>query len=286
MTNKNDGVCILTDSTAHFTTSTFPGQELVRIIPFHVEFERHLYPHGQGLDIDNLPESVRDGRYPILHPPTIKAFRNSYITLNKKYQETITILVSSRLSPTYEHAHLASVALMAQDSHPIIDSQTTGVALGWLVQAAAEAAYNGASITSIKRHIHDLSTKIYSIFCIRSLTYLNKAGYLDSAQANVGEMLDMLPLFTIEQGRLTPVQKARNMRHLADLLEEFISEFSRLKHITLLKGILPFDQESRLLRERITNKFPDTVYSEHILGTPLATLLGPRSLSVVVMEED
>jgi fatty acid-binding protein DegV len=99
-------------------------------------------------------------------------------------------------------------------------------------------------------------------------------------------MLDMLPLFTIERGRLIPVQKARNMRHLADLLEEFISEFSLLKRIALLKGILPFDQESRLLRECITNKLPDTVYSEQFLGTPLATLLGPRSLSVVVMEED
>lgn len=286
MTNKNDRVCILTDSTAHFTTSSFPGQELVRIIPFHVEFEKNIFPHGQGLGIDNLPVSARDGKHPILQPPTTKAFRNSYLTLSKKYQEVITILISSRLSPTYQHAHLASVALMAQDSHPIIDSRTTGVGLGWLVQAAAEAAYNGASLPWIKRRIHHLSTKIYTIFCIQSLTYLNKAGYLDSAQANVGEMLDLIPLFTIERGKLTPIQKARNMRHLADLLEEFISEFSRLKHIAILKGVLPFDQEARLLRERITNKFPDTVYTEHILGTPLATLLGPRSLSVVVMEED
>lgn len=286
MTNKHGRVCILTDSSAHFTTSSFPGQELVRIIPFHVEFEKNLYPHGQGLGIENLPDSVRDGKYPVLQPPSVKAFRNSYTTLSKKYQDIITILISSRLSPTYEHARLASASLMAQDTHPLIDSQTTGVGLGWLVQAAAEAAHDGASITKIRRLVHHLSTKIYTIFCIQSLTYLNKAGYLDSAQANVGEMLDLIPLFTIEKGKLTPIQKARNMRHLGDLLEEFISEFSRLKHIALLKGTLLFDQEARFLRERITNNFPDTVYSEHILGTPLATLLGPRSLSVVVMEED
>jgi fatty acid-binding protein DegV len=99
-------------------------------------------------------------------------------------------------------------------------------------------------------------------------------------------MLNLIPLFTIEKGDLTPIQKARNMRHLADLLEEFISEFGSLKHIALLKGTLPFDQEARLLRERIKNKFPTTNYSEHTLGTPLASLLGPRSLSMIVMEED
>jgi DegV family protein with EDD domain len=286
MTYKNAQVCILTDSTAQFTTSSFPGQELVRIIPFHVEFEKELFPHGRGLSIEQLPDSVSDGRYPILQHPTTKAFRNSYLTLNKRYQDVITILISSQLSPTYKHAQKASATLMTQDSHPLIDSRTTGVALGWLVQAAAEAAHNGASITSIKRLVHNLATKIYSIFCIQSLTYLNKAGYLDSTQANVGEILNLVPLFTIEKGNLTPTLKARNMRHLADLFEEFISEFCSLKQIALLRGTLDFEQEARLLRERIKNKFPDTIYSEHKLGTPLATLIGPRSLSVIVMEED
>jgi len=286
MTQIHARVCILTDSTAQFTVSSFPGQELVRIIPFQIKFENNLYPHGKGLRVNELPASARDGKHPVLLPPTKNAFHNSYSTLIKKYPDIITILLSSRLSQTFSHAQQASIALMGQDSQPLIDSQTTGVGLGWLVQAAAEAAQSGASITSIKRQIHRLSTKIYTIFCIQNLTYLNKSGHLDSTQATVGEMLGMTPLFTFEKGKLTHIQKARNMRHLVDLLEEYISEFSSIKHIALLKGILPFEHESRLLRERIQKKFPTTHYSELTLGTPLATLLGPHSLSVSVMEED
>ena len=286
MTHNHARVCILTDNTAQFTVSSFPGQELVRIIPFHIELDKNLYPYGKGLSVNDLPATVRDGRQPVLLPPTTSAFRNSYSTLSKKYPDIITILLSSRLSPTFSHAQQASIALMGQDSHPLIDSQTTGVGLGWLVQAAAEAAQNGASITNIKRLIHRLSTKIYTIFCIQSLTYLNKSGHLDSTQATVGEMLGMTPLFTFEKGELTHIQKARNLRHLVDLLEEFISEFCSIKHIALLKGTLPFEQEARLLRDRIQKKFPTTRYSELTLGTPLATLIGPRSLSVSVMEYD
>ena len=286
MIHNHARVCILTDSTAQFTVSSFPGQDLVRIIPFHIEFGKNHYPQGTGLRVNELPASARDGRHPVLLPPTTSAFRSSYSTLNKKYPDIITILLSTRLSQTFSHAQQASISLLGQESHTLIDSQMTGVGLGWLVQAAAEAAQNGASITSIKRIIHRLSTKIYTIFCIQNLTYLTKSGHLDPTQAAVGEMLGLTPLFTFENGKLTYIQKARNMRHLVDLLEEFISEFSKIKHIALLKGILPFEQEARLLRERIQKKFPTTHYSELTLGTHLATLIGPHSLSVSIMEED
>ena len=286
MIPNHSRVCILTDSTAQFTVSSFPGQELVRIIPLHIELEKNQFPHGKGLRLNELPASARDRRHPVLLPPTTSAFRSSYSTLNKKYPDIITILLSSHLSETFSHAQQASIAMLGQDSRSLIDSQMTGVGLGWLVQAAAEAAQNRASITSIKRLINNLSTKIYTIFCIQNLTYLNKSGHLDSTQAAVGEMLGLTPLFTFEKGKLTYIQKARNLRHLVDLLEEFISEFSSIKNIALLKGILPFEQEARLLRERIQKKFPTTLYSELTLGTPLATLIGPHSLSVSVMEED
>ena len=286
MTYNHGRVCILTDSTAQFTVSSFPGQELVRIIPFNIELGKNYYPHGTGLRVNELPASARDGRHPVLLPPTTSAFRRSYSTLRKKYPDIITILLSARLNHTFSHAQQASISSLGQESHTLIDSQMTGVGLGWLVQAAAEAAQNGASITSIKRIIHRLSTKIYTIFCIQNLTYLTKSGHLDPTQAAVGEMLGLTPLFTFEKGKLTYIQKARNMRHLVDLLEEFISEFSKIKHIALLKGILPFEQEARLLRERVQKKFPTTQYNELTLGTHLATLIGPHSLSVSVMEED
>jgi DegV family protein with EDD domain len=286
MIPNHSRVCILTDNTAQFTVTSFPGQELVRIIPLHIEIEQTHFPQGKGLRLNELPTSAREGRQPLLLAPTTSAFRNSYSTLGKKYPDIISILISSRLSEAFSHAQQASIAIPGQDSHSLIDSQMTGVGLGWLVQAAAEAAQNGASITAIKRLINHVSSKIYTIICTQNLSYLIKSGHLDSTQATVAEMLGLSPLFAFEKGKLTYIQKARNMRHLVDLLEEFISEFSNINHIALLKGILPFEQEARLLRDRVQKKFPTAIYSELTLSNTLATIIGPHSLSLSVMEDD
>jgi fatty acid-binding protein DegV len=83
---------------------------------------------------------------------------------------------------------------------------------------------------------------------------------------------------------LVLIQKVRNSRHLVDILHEFISEFSHLKHIAIVQGIPPFEQEAHNLRDRLNGNFPAASFSEHTLGTALATILGPKSLGVVAME--
>jgi fatty acid-binding protein DegV len=125
---------------------------------------------------------------------------------------------------------------------------------------------------------------VYSLFCVQSLTYLAYGGHLDLAQAIVGEMLSVTPFFILENGRLTPIQKARTPRHLIDTLHEFIAEFEGLKHVAIIQGVAPFDQEARILRDRLNGTSRSVKISEHTLNTPVATIFGPRCLGVVVME--
>ena len=54
----------------------------------------------------------------------------------------------------------------------------------------------------------------------------------------------MLPMYVIEAGETDPTQKARNHRHLVDLLHEFITEFETLDHLGLIQGVPPFETET------------------------------------------
>jgi DegV family protein with EDD domain len=286
MTPLSSHVCILTDSTAQFTISSFPGQELVRIIPFHIQLNHERYADSKDLKVYDFPSSTRDGTCPQIQPPTPEEFRQVYLSLAHKCHNIITILLSANLSRAFANAQEASVSLRGRLSLPLIDSQTSGVGLGWIVQAAAEAAHRGASVSEIQRVVRMLASQIYSAFCLQSLTYLHQNGHLDPDQAIIGEMLGVTPLFILEKGKLVPIRKARSMRHLIDLMQEFISEFGKLKHIALLKGIIPFDPDARNLRERINGAFPGTPSSEHALSTSLAAILGPRTLGLTVMEDN
>jgi len=277
-------VCILTDSTAQFPTTSFPGHHLVNVIPLHVQLNNRLYTDGVDLKAGDLPVSARAGMTPRVRAPSPEAFRRTFVHLEKRYHQIVVILLSSYLSPAVAHAMEAAATVQGRLSIQVIDSLTTAVGLGLLVQAAAQAADCGCSPLEIQRLVRGLITKIYTVFFIEGLTYLSHSGYLGPAQAIVGEILGIKPLLILENGRLTPTQKARNYRHLVDTLHEFICEFGEVRHIAFVQGVPPYEQETRSLRERVAEDFPSTPISEHVIGTALAALLGPRSLGLFVME--
>jgi DegV family protein with EDD domain len=276
-------VCILTDNTAQFTRPIFPGKNLVSCISLPTQFDRET-EDGQELKLNNLPVSLRNGQGPHLSVPSSEEYRQMFLKLGQDFNEIVAICHSSYLSMAYEHAVEAADAVRGRISIQVIDSQTTSVGLGFLVQAAAEAAENDAPSTEIERLMRGLIPHIYSVFCIPGLTYLYQAGFIGQAQAMVGEMLGLLPLFSLEEGHLTPLEKVRNTRQLLDFLQEFLDEFSDLYHIAIIQGITPMTHEARALKDHAADNFPKTPFSEHTINLPLATLFGPHSLGVFAIE--
>ena len=277
-------ICILTDNTAQFTRPTFMGSELVNIIPLQVAEDDFYQIDNPAFKVANLPPSAHLGSAPRLNPPKVEDLKQIYLNLSHSYNEIIAIFLSSQLSPLVTHAQQAAKLIQGRVSVQVIDSQSTSVGLGFLVQTAAEAASRHANAVEIERVIRGFIPHIYSVFCIPGLTYLHNAGYIDYAQAIVGEMLNLLPIFTLEEGHLSPLEKARNLRSLTDYFQEFLDEFSELHHIAFVQSAPPLNHESRTLREHAQTNFPDAPFSEHAISFPLAALFGPRSLGVIVVE--
>ena len=276
-------VCILTDSTAQFTYSNFPGSQLVTVLPMRIQLSQKIYPDSKEMSLSQLPISVREGHYPRALPPADDAFRRALNAISKDCKDILVILHSAQLSPTIASAYQIVTSIHSSAEIHIIDSQTIGTGLGLIIQAAAQAATNGASIAEVKVLLNRLIPRIYTIYCTQSLTYLYQSGQLDTAQSVVGEILGLTAFFALENGGLIPLQKAKSSRNMLDTFEEFIVEFSEPEHISVFQGIPPFTQEIRSLREQIREQFPHTPYSEFTLDAASSTLLGPRSLGIVIM---
>jgi DegV family protein with EDD domain len=168
----------------------------------------------------------------------------------------------------------------------VIDAQTVATGLGLVVQEAARAAEEGQSVTEISELIREMMLRVYTIFCIPGLSYLHHNGVLTRSQAMIGEHLKMLPMYVIEAGELNPTQKARNHRHLVDLLHEFITEFDTLDHLGLIQGVPPFETETRSLRERLALDFEELNISEHTISPELSLMIGPHSLGMFLLQSD
>jgi DegV family protein with EDD domain len=275
---------ILTDSTALLPHTPYPGHEFVTTIPLRVQVEGCIYPDTRDPKVCTSLFRT-DGYLPIPLAPSVEDFYQAYWSLEQKYQKIITILLSSQLNPAIENARQAAALIKGPATIYIVDSQTTAVGLGFLVQAAAEAVLQDWEESRVNSLVRGLIPHIYTVFCLQSLNYLATSGKIDPAQAVVGEMLGMIPFFIMEGGKLIPVQKARSPRHLVDMLHEFVAEFEHIKHVAIVQGIPPFEQETRNLRDRLLQDLSPDEISEHSLDLALMALLGPRSLGVFTLEE-
>lgn len=277
-------VGILTDSTAQFPTPFYPGNDLVTVLPMRIHLNGQNYTEGKDITLNNLPPSASDGLCPKVLPPSTGSFRRAIARLDHKYQDIIILLLSTQLNPATTNAHKAVASIRTSARVHIFDSQTTATGLGLQVQAAAQAAKRGYGYLEITHLLRRLITHTYTVFCLRSLTYLSHSGLLDPAQALVGEMMDLTPIIILEYGQLRIIHKARSPRNIFGTFHEFATEIGKLQHIALLKGLSPIFNEVNSLRERIRGDFPNTPYSEHTLGTSLATILGPMTLGLVAVE--
>ena len=268
-------ICILTDASAQFTHPNFPGRELVHIIPFKSQ-------NTASQESKPVPGSVLVHKQMVC--PSPQDFIRLYASLSRAYDTILVLTISSLLSSTLKNALLALDEYSNYARVEVIDSQTTAIGLGMLVQLAASAASKGASLKEIDRQLRAGIPRIYTLFCIPELTYLATSDLMDYSQALVAEMMGMLPIFTFEEGRLVPMEKVRTPRHLFEAFQDFMSEFESPSQIVLIRNSVNGHLRTNPFRMFVRDNFPETLFSEHPLQPHLAALFGPRSIGLVVME--
>ena len=277
--------CILTDSSAQFPQAIFPGKELVRVTPLDIQIDDQIYPEVKDVKTARMPPSLISTFHPRLVAPSAGKLHEVFTNLIQNYDQVLVIFLSDQLSTLYHEAEQAIAPLQTHSNIVLINSQNISVGLGILVQLAAGLLEQGASLSEAERQVRRLIPHTYTLLCPPGLTYLHRAGILDHAQAAIGEMLNLYPLFTIEEGSLTPIEKVRNYRGVMDFFQEFLGEFDALRQIAFLQGAPNLLQESRLLRQFAQENYPQTHYSEHTINPFLAALIGPRCMGMVAAED-
>lgn len=281
-----DSICIVTDNSAQFANASFRGQSIVKIVHLKSSLRNKLYEGKEKHILSTLPEYVNGDLDPRLLAPSVEEFRQLFSRLGNQYNEIIGIFLSSHLSDCCENARKANMTLRGGPKIHIIDSQTASIGLGNMVQQAAETVFNNGSLTDVERGFRSLSHRTYVLFCTPNLSYLCNNGFVDHAQATVGEMTGILPLFAMEEGQLVPVEKKRNPRHVIAHYQEFIDEFDTFNHIALVQSVHTNGNDARLIREHVHENFPNTPFTEHSLNLPLATLFGPATTALIIIEDN
>jgi len=277
--------CVVTDSSAQFTNLTSDLQKLTTIIPLPISINGKVINFNESIKPGKLPKFASIGKLnSVIDAPSQDSIYDLFLNLGKSHETIFGIFLSSQLNPLVNIAEEAAFNLRGSIDIQVIDSRTTSIGLGFLVQKVAEQIQNGNPSHEINMYLRLMIPKVYSILCIPGLSYLNNNHFLDLGQAIIGELLGIFPLYSIEEGKLSPFGKARNLRNIVDYFVEFVEEFEKITEITLLQTAPPNSLLSQMLREQIVAIDPKLVLSEITINLTLASLFGPKTSGVFVLD--
>ena len=279
-------VIVVTDST------TYIPQELKQKLPLETVPLVVIWGAEQYLDgIDITPNQFyarlqSAETMPSTSQTTPNTFKLMYEKLLTEGFDIISMHISSKLSGTMDSA-IQAKAILKSNRIEIIDSETTGMALGFQALTVARAAANGASLKDCVKLANKTKEQTGILFAVQTLEFLHRGGRIGGAAAFLGTMLNLKPILELREGRIEAAGKVRTMNKAIDKTVEMMKE--KINGNTPIRIAVQHANaynEAQNLLDKIIRSFPENSISESIIAevSPvIGTHLGPGAIGISFM---
>lgn len=258
----------------------------VHVAPLKILFGEESYRSGIDITHAQFYERLAQGDvHPTTSQPTVPDFVELYRTLGASGAPILSIHISEGLSGTVNVARQAAQQLPDLDI-TVHDSGTLTGATGLQVLVAARALEAGRSIEQILPLLTQTHAAANLLFTVEDLSYLYRGGRIGGVQYQVGQLLKIKPIVTVEKngpkaGTYVSAGRARSLAKAGDIFIERAAEAAgvggKLRAVAVY-GSDPALAESML--ERLGREF-DLVYGAAIPTAPvLGVHVGPGALGL------
>ena len=279
---------IVTEASVHFPDPELARQEHISVVQYDFNMGSRTFKDGLGtISPEKYLEHIsKSHQKPNMQAPSVADFTQYFKALEKSKTDILCLCSSKNLTQSWENANKASESVRGKIKIIVIDTMTTSIGLGLLVEAASNAITQGASIEEASFVVRKQLPKIYGVFYLDSMQYIQHGGWVGPAQSTIAMMLGVKPIFALESGGFIPFEKVRTRTQALERLMEFATEFPTIEQLTVLRGRAKVASAARKLRTRLGDIYPKTRITNGIFGPVLASLIGPDGLGIVLCEED
>jgi DegV family protein with EDD domain len=185
----------------------------IRVVPLNVHFgEGRVFQEGIDLTNDEFYAMLAEApELPTTSQPSPGRFQEVFAELTAAGHDVLCILISSKLSGTYQAALDAS-RLLPDANILIVDSYFVAAALGLMVVTAAEMATEGCSMDEIVARVEQMRRDMKLYFVVDTLEYMQRGGRIGAAAAFLGTLLKVKPILTLDEGIVKPLDMVRSKR--------------------------------------------------------------------------
>jgi DegV family protein with EDD domain len=274
---------IVTDSTAYL-----PGEVVeehgIEVVPLHVVVGGRDHVEGRDITAERVAAALREYTIVTTSRPTPQVFAETYQRLaDEGATAIVSIHLSSQMSGTVEAARLAAAEALVPVE--VVDSETIGMAMGFSVVAAAEAAAGGADVATVLDAVRSRLEPSGVLFYVDTLEHLRRGGRIGAASALLGSALATKPILAVRGGRIVPVEKVRTSSRAVARIEAMVVEQVERGGVVVDIAVHHLDAPARA--EQIASELrtmvpgsPEVLVVE--LGAVVGAHVGPGTVAIAV----
>jgi DegV family protein with EDD domain len=283
--NHRSTIRVVTDSAARLSPD-WATEHGVIVLPHYVTLNGRVYREDLDLSESDLAQRASTQRTPFnVAAPSVEDFSRIYRELADEKVDVISLHVSSALSATIANATQAKQEYRGRCTIQIIDSRSMALGLNELVQAAVALIRRGKTSDEIVKQLRGLMQHIYGIFISDDMRYLEHSRRLRPAQAVLGNMLEIVPCLSLEEGDLVAVEKVRSSERAIEKLTEFAAEFDEAARLAVLQLSPQPNERTHALLESLKLAFPAMKnVSVRSCGAIVGSIVGPSGVGVMIYE--
>lgn len=286
MTLTAENTAVVLDSTADFPGSPerFPN---FRVVPLYVRFGDESFKDYVDIDPARFYERLQTAaELPTTSQPTPGDFLAAYEELAPRYENILSLQISSTLSGTFGSAQQAG-EMLGGGKVRVIDTRTASASIALLSMGVQRRLERGTTHEGIDAFVERYRREHKLLFTVNTLEYLAKGGRIGKAAAFAGNLLNVKPILTIRDGEVVPLKRVRGnhkaFQEFRDLFETTSSDSPQLK-----VGIAHAAAPDRLaaLEELVSHVRPHAqIEIATTLGAVVGTHAGPGTVGFFWFED-
>jgi DegV family protein with EDD domain len=266
---------IITDSTSDLTEEEL--QKLnVHMIHMRVIFEDAVYTDGVDISKEQFYEKQAAAKtLPKTTQVNPQEYCDIFESILQNGDEAVAILMSSKLSGTFQSAQIAKGMAEGGERLHLVDSLNVTIGEGLLVREAVRLRDAGKSASAIAAAIEEMKHRVRFVAFIGTLKYLKMGGRISASTAVLGTMLNISPVVAIVDGEVKSVGRVKGRQKILEYTLEFVRHYPVDSRHCVMFGHSRCLEDMELYRNKCVKALAITDYDWDELGAVIGTHSGP-----------
>lgn len=269
----------LVDTSSDYTVDEVKekGMELV---PLHITLGEADYRDAYDLTKDGFYELLTSSEeVPKTSQPSPQDFVEAFEEAEEKGDDLICILLSSKLSGTFQSAVL-SKDIVEYDKIHLVDSLGATHMIRLMADYGQELAKEGKTAEEIVAALNEMKSKIKVLAVVDTLEYLCKGGRVSRAAAAIGEMAKVKPMITVSEGEVGVIGKSLGKNKAIGSLLKALGECEVDERFPMYSVSSVGTENCDAFEKRLTAEGYE--FKERVqLGATIGTHVGPGAFGVI-----